>query len=215
MRRHRLCSERRSLVLLLPLGCAGSERWRRRAQVASGGLVPLAESQIWRSFLPLPSPFPTGCGLWRSLVAGSTEGGDAGGARSVREKSLAGFLVTTAATPAGAVPLLGGAVEVRSPLPPFSYPGENLSQFWASRQRRGIRAVTLLKVSSWASWGCALAFRCGFPASSNMAVGGSAGMPIFTRLAPCYCLVDRPCVCACGCVSAIAMVGKGIGFLSQ
>lgn len=69
--------------------------------------------------------------------------------------------------------------EAPSRFDPHSLPSHTRVKTLASSWLGGSGAacvVTLLKVPSWASWGCARALRGGFLASSDMAVGGSAGL---------------------------------------
>ena len=66
-----------------------------------------------------------------------------------------GALATTAATPAGAVPLLGGAVEVRALSLPLH--AQEKSHVLLRQVDNGAAcAASFLKVPAWARWECAV-----------------------------------------------------------
>ncbi|XBI91447.1 hypothetical protein VPH35_028762 [Triticum aestivum] len=106
-------------------------------------------------FLPSSPQSDLRSGPCPPLVAGSAVDGAAGGVVTDQEKSLAGFLATTTATPPGAVFLLGGSVEVRLPPSlPLACPSENSILFRLGCSNVSCVAI-FLKVPPWLSWGCA------------------------------------------------------------
>ena len=139
------------MLPLCLLGRVGGEGRRELSPGVAGGRPLGSHPDLKVDSLPPAALLHTGSGRRRPQVVGVGDGGLPGVANLDREKSLAGSLATAAATPAGAVPLHGGVVEVRFlSLPPLS---REKSLVLLRLDGNGAACVaSFLKVLSWARW---------------------------------------------------------------